>query len=85
MVDHRDLTKIMDNVEEDLKHAPTPAPRTVESIERFVPQKYRNNTSSERGERGDTMEQIQQDFRKAIADMESRTKALVDELKRIAN
>lgn len=72
MAEHRDMTSILNNVEEDLKHNPTPA-RVVES---FAPQRHRNA-------QGDNMEQIQQDFRKAAADMESRFKALMDELKRV--
>lgn len=71
----RDLTNIPNNVEEDLKHNPTPMPaHVVES--RFVPQRHR--TAS------DTLEQIQQDFRKSVADMEIRFKAILDELKRVA-
>lgn len=82
MAEHRDLTKILDNVEEDLKHAHPPAPArasptSASVVESFAPQKYRNAS--------DSMEQIQQDFRKALADMESRSRALIEELKRMAN
>lgn len=82
MAEHRDLTKILDNVEEDLKHAHPPAqpPARASSasvVESFAPQKYRNA--------GDSMEQIQQDFRKAVSELDSRSKALIDELKRMAN
>ena len=78
MAEHRDLTKILDNVEEDLKHAHPPATRApANTVEAFAPQKYRNAS--------DSMEQIQQDFRKALADMESRSRALIEELKRMAN
>jgi hypothetical protein len=31
------------------------------------------------------MEQIQQDFRKAVAELESRSKTLFDELKRVVS
>ena len=82
MAEHRDLTKILGNVEEDIEHARPPAYARTSTIKRsvvesFAPQKYRNAS--------DSMEQIQQDFRKALADMESRSRALIEELKRMAN
>ena len=83
MADRNDpMSKILDNVDKEMQGAlaPVPSPPTrspsANVVESFAPSKYRN-------ERGDTMEQIQQDFRKAVAEMESRFKALTDELKRI--
>lgn len=78
----RDLSKVLSNVEQDIAQgmpAPTraPAPSSASVVESFAPQKYRNAS--------DSMEQIQQDFRKALADMESRSRALIEELKRMAN
>jgi hypothetical protein len=70
----RDLSKALSNVEQELASAPALPTRTA-SVEAFAPQKYRNT--------GDSLEQIQQDFRKAVAELESRFKALNDELKRI--
>ena len=83
MAEHRDLnsmSKILDNVEEDLRRpAQAPAPVATRAppsvVESFAPQKYRNAA--------DTVEQVQQDLRRAVADTESRFKAIVDELKRI--
>jgi hypothetical protein len=69
------MSKVLSNVEQELQGLPTPARTPSPNVESFAPQKYR--------ERGDTMEQIQQDFRKAVAEMEQRFKALTDELKRI--
>ena len=68
----RDLGKILNNVEEELN----PTIQSPSTVERFAPQKYRS-------ERGDSMEQIKQDFRKSVADLESRFKSVLDELKRI--
>jgi hypothetical protein len=70
------MSKVLSNVEQELQNLPAPPTRTPsQNVEAFAPQKYR--------ERSDTMEQIQQDFRKAVAEMEQRFKALTDELKRI--
>jgi hypothetical protein len=79
MAEQRDLTKILDNVEDELKHAhpPAPAPTRAAVIESFAPQKYKNA--------GDTLSQIQQDFRKSILDLENRFKTLMDEVKRAAS
>ena len=70
----RDLTNILSNVEKEMQDvAPVPTPRSV--VESFAPQKYRSAN--------DSMEQIQQDLRKAITYLESRSRALIEELKRI--
>lgn len=50
-------------------------PARVESIDKFIPTKYRT---------GDSLEQIQQDFRKAVNDLENRFKAAIEEMKRLA-
>ena len=74
MAEQRDMTSILSNVEKDLHDiAPVPTPRSV--VESFAPQKYRSAN--------DSMEQIQQDLRKAITDLENRSRALIEELKRI--
>jgi hypothetical protein len=74
----RDLSKVLSNVEQEMANVPAPAPARTNpssSVEAFAPQRYRSA--------GDSLEQIQQDFRKAVADLEQRFKALTDELKRI--
>ena len=74
----RSLSKALSNFEQELTDvpAPPPAPSRPAVVESFAPQRYRNAS--------DTMEQIQQDLRKALADAESRFKTLMDELKRVA-
>jgi hypothetical protein len=74
------MSKILDNVEQELHgvpaSAPTPPSRaSTSAVEAFAPQKYRNTQ--------DSLQQIQQDFRKVVAELEQRFKALADELKRI--
>jgi hypothetical protein len=82
MAEQRDLTKILDNVSQELAQGPgtgvpTPARTNQGVVESFAPQKYRNA--------GDTLSQIQQDFRKSILDLENRFKTLMDEVKRAAS
>jgi hypothetical protein len=69
------MSKVLSNVEQELQGVPVPAARPSPNVESFAPAKYRNER--------DSMEQIQQDFRKAVAEMEQRFKALTDELKRM--
>lgn len=79
----RDLSKVLSNVEQELHGALPPASSvrtSASAVESFAPQKYRNPSGA-----SDSLEQIQQDFRKAVADLESRFKALADELKRITS
>lgn len=76
MVDReRDLSGVLSRVEQEVSGAPTPAPTRQHTVQDFAPQKYR--------QAGDSLEQIQQDFRKGLAELEQRYKALFDELKRI--
>ena len=71
----RDLSKVLSNVEQEMQGV-TPPPRATQTVEAFAPQKYRND-------RGDSLEQIQQDFRKVVQELEIRFKSVLDELKRI--
>jgi hypothetical protein len=73
----RDMSKVLANVEQEMTQHPIPVQRTSpQAVEAFAPQKYRNPS-------GDSMEQIQQDFRKVVTELEQRFKVLADELKRI--
>ena len=71
----RDLSKVLSNVEQDIAGTPALPTRPSPNVQDFAPQKYRNA--------GDSLEQIQQDFRKGLVELEQRYKALFDELKRI--
>lgn len=66
-----DLNTILDNADMN-----PPPPVSRETLDKFVPRKYQTNA--------DSIEQIKQDFRKAIADLESRFKSLIEDMKRAA-
>lgn len=87
----RDMSKVLGNIEHELvthaKGATVAAgsatmtasgdrDRVVESFA-HQPKAMRNMS--------DSMEQIQQDFRKAVLDLENRSRLLIDELKRMTN
>ena len=70
-----DLSKVLDNVEQEL-HSPPAA------VERFAPQRHRDAITPTR-DTMDSLEQMQLDLRKVITNLEDRFKALTNDLKRI--
>lgn len=70
----RDLGKALSNIEQETTSAPMPQARPS-TIQDFTAQKYR--------QADDSLQQIQQDFRKIITELEQRYKAIMDQLKRI--
>jgi hypothetical protein len=71
----RDLSKVLRNVENEMTGVPTPAPRAQQNIQDFAPPKYRDAS--------DSLEQVQQDMRKTVSELEIRLKAIIEVLKRI--